>query len=93
MSKIRAAIRRQAVSITNDHQETELQTAAVVSELVKKMKRGRYEKPTVQKVMSIAGRLREETPTMLRKRRRRRVMTLDDKVEAAQMIFIDKEQH
>jgi len=29
---------------------------------------------------------------MLRKRRRRRVMSLDDKIEAAFMLFIDKEK-
>ena len=80
------------MDIINSNQEANSQGQAELSQLVKKMRRGRYEKPTAQHRAGPVGRLHEQTPTMLRRKRNRTFMSLDDKVEAAFMLFIDKEK-
>ena len=56
------------------------------------MRRGRYEIPRVQYKADPVGRLHEETPTMLRRKRNSTFMSLDDKIEAAFMLYIEKEK-
>ena len=89
---MRAEIRKRAIKQAEADGRAFLDSELAVAKVVKQTHSGHWDEKVKSKIVAAAKEIKEEVPTALRKRGKTGRLSLEQRVEAAHMIFIRKER-
>jgi hypothetical protein len=91
-SKLRSDLRERAIKLAEKENSLLSASDQQVAKVIKLSKRGHYDQKEIARLKLFKDIEQEETPTTLRKRTKKRNLTLEDKAEIAWKVFIEKER-
>jgi hypothetical protein len=91
-TKLRADIRKRAIKMAEKEGHQFSTSETKVAKVIKLTSRGHYDNQELARKAHFSGTGMEKTPTLLRKRTKKRNLNLDDKIEIAWKVFMEKEK-
>lgn len=92
VTKLRADIRKRAINMAGQEGHDVNASDTLVAKVIRLSNRGHYDSREKGRQLQFKQIGKEETPSTMRKRTRRRVLSLDEKVDIAWKVFIEKER-
>ena len=92
VTKLREQIRQRATILEGQGQAQQPGGAQTLSSIVKKTRSGQHERQLEREQRQARAELKEETPSQARKKGKQRRLSLEQKVEAAWMVFVQMEK-